>query len=317
MPNVISSPIANAPLPELMRDILNQRNKIHHLDDNTDEDLIPLFDWYPETSARENKRLLPRRNWCSITETRPDGSPPVTPPTSNSRANRGTRWPFKLSRTDSYPAKLLRRLSLVPGPGADNPTPYSLRYENFSSGTASANEKYIPADDSYFPPQFAGPRTGPHHNTTPPQPLQPYKAEGTPGRSQSRVDNPPPRRYIELEDGLDVDINFEQDQGNPAGKTLRHGLLIPALWYEGDPEQPPPPTPRLKRNWTLLGRRKSLFQRDKGATARPAHAERTVSQMAGDRNGGTPLVEPVQDDAQGTLPGEEEEGYWYGQDAQI
>lgn len=32
MANVISSAIVNAPPPEMMGDILNKRNKIHHLD---------------------------------------------------------------------------------------------------------------------------------------------------------------------------------------------------------------------------------------------------------------------------------------------
>jgi len=32
MPNVISSAIVNTPPPELMGDVLNKRNKVHHLD---------------------------------------------------------------------------------------------------------------------------------------------------------------------------------------------------------------------------------------------------------------------------------------------
>ena len=32
MPNVISSAIVNTPPPEMMGDILNKRNKVHHLD---------------------------------------------------------------------------------------------------------------------------------------------------------------------------------------------------------------------------------------------------------------------------------------------
>lgn len=39
MANVISSAIVNTPPPELMGDILNKRNKIHHLD----PEVIPLF----------------------------------------------------------------------------------------------------------------------------------------------------------------------------------------------------------------------------------------------------------------------------------
>lgn len=32
MPNIISSAIVNTPPPEIMGDILNKRNKIHHFD---------------------------------------------------------------------------------------------------------------------------------------------------------------------------------------------------------------------------------------------------------------------------------------------
>lgn len=36
MPNVISSAIVNTPPPEMMGDILNKRNKVHHLDHEVD-----------------------------------------------------------------------------------------------------------------------------------------------------------------------------------------------------------------------------------------------------------------------------------------
>jgi hypothetical protein len=79
MPNVISSAIVNTPPPDMMADILNKRNKIHHLDDFTDEDMIPLFTHDINGIKRNNKCLLPRRNWCSIREYNPELSPPSTP----------------------------------------------------------------------------------------------------------------------------------------------------------------------------------------------------------------------------------------------
>ncbi|KAA8894830.1 hypothetical protein FN846DRAFT_785850 [Sphaerosporella brunnea] len=66
MPNVISSAIVNTPPPNTMADILNKRNKIHHLDDNTDEDMYPIFLTDVDGTPRNNKRLLPRRNYCII-----------------------------------------------------------------------------------------------------------------------------------------------------------------------------------------------------------------------------------------------------------
>lgn len=37
MANVISSAIVNAPPPDMMGDILNKRNKLHHLDNEVSE----------------------------------------------------------------------------------------------------------------------------------------------------------------------------------------------------------------------------------------------------------------------------------------
>ena len=74
MPNVISSAIVNTPPPEMMADILNKRDKKHYLDKEdkeTLEDMIPMFTHDVDGKGRNNKRLLPRRNWCSIREYHP------------------------------------------------------------------------------------------------------------------------------------------------------------------------------------------------------------------------------------------------------
>ncbi|KAJ8122478.1 hypothetical protein O1611_g9829 [Lasiodiplodia mahajangana] len=80
MPNVISSAIANTPPPDLMADVLNKRNKVHHFDKETDESMMPLFDHGVDSKPRNNKHLLPHRNWCSIREYVPGHTPPPTPP---------------------------------------------------------------------------------------------------------------------------------------------------------------------------------------------------------------------------------------------
>ncbi|KAF6838295.1 hypothetical protein CMUS01_04678 [Colletotrichum musicola] len=82
MPNVISSAIVNTPPPDLMADILNKRNKIHHFDDSTEENMIPLFNHGVDGKPRNNKHLLPHRNWCVIREWTPGTTPPPTPPLS-------------------------------------------------------------------------------------------------------------------------------------------------------------------------------------------------------------------------------------------
>ena len=66
-----------------MADVLNKRNKIHHFDKQTDEDMIPMFPKGVDGKPRNNKHLLPHRNWCSIQEWHPGTTPPPTPPGSS------------------------------------------------------------------------------------------------------------------------------------------------------------------------------------------------------------------------------------------
>lgn len=40
--------------------------------------------------------------------------------------------------------------------------------------------------------------------------------------------------HINLEGGLDIALNFEVDQKDPAGVTVPYRLLVPALFYEGE-----------------------------------------------------------------------------------
>ncbi|KAL2173516.1 uncharacterized protein P884DRAFT_211579 [Thermothelomyces heterothallicus CBS 202.75] len=79
IPNVISSAIVNTPPPDLLADVLNKRNKVHHFDKETDEDMIPLFAHGVDGKPRNNKHLLPHRNWCAIREYVPGHTPPSSP----------------------------------------------------------------------------------------------------------------------------------------------------------------------------------------------------------------------------------------------
>jgi PhoD related phosphatase len=71
MPNIVSSAITNKPPPKTVANLLARRNKIHHLDHDTDETLMPLFDKQPggvEKSASWNNVTMPSRNYACITE---------------------------------------------------------------------------------------------------------------------------------------------------------------------------------------------------------------------------------------------------------
>lgn len=72
MANIISSAITNKPPPKAVANLLARRNRIHHLDHDTDETLLKMFDKQPggnEKGAEWNKCTMPSRNYACITET--------------------------------------------------------------------------------------------------------------------------------------------------------------------------------------------------------------------------------------------------------
>ncbi|RFU30018.1 hypothetical protein B7463_g6317, partial [Scytalidium lignicola] len=74
MPNIISSAIVNKPPPQAVANLLARRNKIHHLDHDTDETLMDFFDMNPgkvNKSTSWNHVTMPSRNWTMITENYP------------------------------------------------------------------------------------------------------------------------------------------------------------------------------------------------------------------------------------------------------
>jgi hypothetical protein len=69
--NIISSAIVNKPPPQAVANLLARRNKIHHLDEDTDETLMNFFDKDPGAEAKTakfNHVTMPSRNWAMITE---------------------------------------------------------------------------------------------------------------------------------------------------------------------------------------------------------------------------------------------------------
>lgn len=96
MPNIISSAITNKPPPAAVANLLARRNKIHHLDHDTDETLLEIFDRDPglgpdgkpnsnghvngkavgkKTSDR-NHCTMPSRNYAIIAESHDGWIPP-------------------------------------------------------------------------------------------------------------------------------------------------------------------------------------------------------------------------------------------------
>lgn len=74
MANVVSSAIVNKPPPQAIANLLARRNKIHHLNPETDETLLKLFNKDPGDSvktAAHNQVTMPSRNFAMLTENSP------------------------------------------------------------------------------------------------------------------------------------------------------------------------------------------------------------------------------------------------------
>lgn len=328
MPNVISSAIVNAPPPEMLADFLNKRNKVHHMDSNTDEDMIPIFTHDVDGKNRNNKRLLPRRNWCSIREYHPGmlslpsiqlirstlmvftgTTPPPTPPTpvetpdiepENARPGLLKRT-LSLGRGESQPhpsTGLLRRRS---GRGAPPTKDFNLdnaQQRRFSTD-ATATRRPPENGDSYFAASDE-PRPGPFHRRT---------TDLSAKASKKAAPTADGETFVNLEGGLDITLNCEVNPQDPAGITTPYKLLVPALWFEGngfDPE--PQPIRKGWRKWLGRGKPKRGHPQQHDDHQQEVHGHADSAQQARDVNAGSYDDDDDDDD-------EDEEEYRQGHGA--
>ena len=365
MPNVISSAIVNTPPPNVMADVLNRRNKVHHLDDDTDEDMIPMFLHDVDGNNRNNTHLLPRRNWCSLREYEPGATPPPTPPPASPSLNERPqqRRSLSLTRKDFAPATLVRRLSgrsqdPPPSLAPDHARPYSVHTVGSADTTPRSNEESPRSALQPPPPQpqyqrqdtserLATAKSNARHNENPnPRGAPP---DQHPPQSTARGPYPPPslnayapalarrqpesadpssygevagqptrptpfhRRltdpniaslrggpypqpgpdtneqdfpdHVNLEHGLDICLNVENSQKDPAGITTPYRLLVPALWYDGPPDE----------NTTRLGRSRfgTVWHRVRNSVA--GQGGRRASMVAQEPDYSDEEPEPVHD----------------------
>lgn len=256
MPNVISSAIVNTPPPEMMADILNKRNKVHHLDPYTDEDMIPLFTHDVDGKKRNNTHLLQRRNWCSLREYKPGTTPPGTPSLPPSPGAESPR----LSRTlsDYTPGSMVRRMSGSGRKGRGRGPPVSY-YNN--PAYEAADDRQTGPQSSFSPERPERPRSRrssltslfrrrasvdsvnpPGSSHSMPVPQRSYaQDDGTSSERPSTFHRRPSTlgkkgvrqegAYINLEGGLDICLNLEVSQHDPSGITTPYRLLVPALDY--------------------------------------------------------------------------------------
>lgn len=194
MANVVSSAIVNKPPPQAIANLLARRNKIHHLNPETDETLLKLFNKDPGDStktANHNQVTMPSRNFAMLTENSPNNAPrnngyrPVTATTNGNGSSHGN--------ANANGNGLLDPASAANG-GA-----VSLR-------TTKSSIKSGKKTDAHLPIHHGEEQCGTHHKAASP--------------TEHGRDN---------DGSLDICIRVEIDQHNPEGKTESYGLTVPAL----------------------------------------------------------------------------------------
>ncbi|KAB8698110.1 hypothetical protein FH972_026360 [Carpinus fangiana] len=241
IPNVISSAIVNTPPPEVMADVLNRRNKIHHLDDDTDEDMVPIFTHDVTGKARNNQRLLPRRNWCSISEfvgipqsiQAPEADPELERRPSLMRrfslgGNRSTNSLGE--KEESGASKLIRRLSRRDGP----PSAYAASHRPPSQ--TQSTQSFDPEHGDKQTVQTLRSRSLADDGQSDSAPLRTNSFQRKPNHASNKAvqqDATGRQGHIDLEGGLNITLNCEVDQRDPSGLTTQYTLIVPALFYDG------------------------------------------------------------------------------------
>ncbi|KAL8295193.1 hypothetical protein RB597_008540 [Gaeumannomyces tritici] len=211
--NVISSAIVNKPPPGAIANLLARRNKIHHLNHDTDETLLKLFDKDPGESSKTagfNHVTMPSRNFAVITENSPNlgggggggsatpathvgngaGTHLVPPGTSNGANGAGGGNNGNNSNTH-----------LAPPPG-------SSAGASATTSAASSTRSQVPGKDGHYPISQGELGCGTGHRAA-------GKGHGTAG-----------------DGSLDVMIRVEMDNSDSEGRTQPYGLSIPSLRYD-------------------------------------------------------------------------------------
>lgn len=278
MPNVISSAIVNAPPPESMADAMNKRNKVQHLDQDTYEDMIPMFQEDVDGKQRKTSYFMPRRNWCSLREYVPGSTSRSTSPVGESATHRVPTQLLKrndsLTRRGSKPGNLLRRISGRKVPPSAYRSEETAEYNNLKDGldprvdgpydvrNYNSNTAVIVSSRARDPGNGTDDMQGRQNS---------FRRRPTSlTRSASRKDKSGRDGHIELRGGIEATINCEVDQKDPAGVTASYRLLIPVLFFQSkdDPNNTGVRSTKNKlADFIGIGRSQSFQRRGPGSPA--------------------------------------------------
>ncbi|KAJ9157812.1 Transcription factor [Pleurostoma richardsiae] len=205
MVNVVSSAIVNKPPPQAIANLLARRNKIHHLNTQTDETLLKLFDKDPGESSKtasHNNVTMPSRNFAMITENSP-----------NNRARPATLAPPPTFATNGDANHLAPPGSSAGASTAGGASIATSRRSGRSRRSARGTDGHSTLGDGET-------NAGTKHKAA----SMAEHGRGSDG-------------------GLDICICVEIDQHDKEGHTEGYGLTVPTLRCRV--EQMPPPGPAV------------------------------------------------------------------------
>lgn len=276
MPNVISSAIVDAPQSHASADMLNKRNKVHHLDAQTDEAMCPIFTHDVDGSPLKNVHLLPRRNYCTISEYYPGATPapsvldaPIVPRVVEHKTVRPPRRsrqypPGSMGHAEPSatlrPRSFIRRLS----GSRERSVSGSLRPEHIRAYSDSQ-----PVDLGVTP---SASRRGSLSSFLEARSLSRSRQKVQPDSERASNDaasvfSEEDSSAVDLEGGLDVSLHVEVEQGSRFGITKPYRILVPALWYRAvDERETRRYRPRRASILERIRRRAGSRQRNRHAT---------------------------------------------------
>lgn len=210
MANVVSSAIVNKPPPQAIANLLARRNKIHHLDHETDETLLKLFNKDPGEStktAAHNQVTMPSRNFAMITENSPNNAP---------REGQSDQQPPQFTPPQPQIHASRSEQHLRPVTAATNGHQSAV-----SAATTNGNETAA----SVFTRSSIKSRKAKHGKVDAHNPISAGEFScGTGHRAAQDGDH-----GRESDGSLDICIRVEIDQHNDKGSTESYGLTVPAL----------------------------------------------------------------------------------------
>lgn len=219
MVNVVSSAIVNKPPPQGVANLLARRNKIHHLNHDTDETLLKLFNKDPGDSnktAAHNQVTMPSRNFAMITENSPNNRPRGDQPLQQQSQLLQPPQVVQQLLHQSQSEQHLRRPETAAttnghsGPGTSDGNGHAASVYTRSSIKSSKKQKLHNKVDGHHPISTGESSCGTGHKAA---------SDHEHGRS---------------DDGsLDICFRVEVNQHDAEGRTESYGLSVPALTVAG------------------------------------------------------------------------------------